>query len=334
MKSLSSETLRKEIPILEVAARLGLPVARNKTRCLFPERHKNGDRTPSLSFHLPSNTFRCFVCPDVHGSVIDLVMLAKRTDFKGALEYFKTEDFSLSRNGSKAVGRVTVDVYKKNDSQERLTRTNIYGRLFELCDPVDNEGYRYLKSRRLFKKVVEASRIRMVGDYQRISEDLRADFSLTDLRQAGLFNEKGHFRFYKHRLLIPYLKGKEIHFFQARAMDKETVPKELNPAGPIPFPYALYSLKEGGLVYLCEGAIDTLTVIQAGFSAIGIPGVMNFKKEWLPLFKGRKVFSVLDNDEAGRSGNERLKKWFSEAQIPFSIISIPEGKDINDVFNR
>jgi DNA primase len=176
--------------------------------------------------------------------------------------------------------------------------------------------------------------LRTIDDYAQVSESLKARFTSDELKFSGLFNEKGHLRFYKHRLLIPYLIDGEARYFQARAMDPETRPKELNPSGPVPFPYNIHAVSGSAIVYLCEGAIDTLTLIENGFPAAGAPGAMSFKPEWLSFFRGKRVFSVLDNDKAGRAGNRRLKAIFAKAGIPFSVIDIPEGRDINDIFRR
>ena len=58
----------RDLPIEEVAERLGLEVKRHRSLCPFHE-----DSHPSLSFHPRRNTYRCFVC-DASGDTIDLVM--------------------------------------------------------------------------------------------------------------------------------------------------------------------------------------------------------------------------------------------------------------------
>ena len=43
-------------------------------------------------------------------------------------------------------------------------------------------------------------------------------------------------------------------------------------AGPIPIPYNARLLDgEPGQIYLCEGVIDTLTLLEQGFPAVGVP---------------------------------------------------------------
>ncbi|HLP39926.1 MAG TPA: hypothetical protein VK465_00335, partial [Fibrobacteria bacterium] len=66
------EALKAAHPILEVARTLGLEIQHNRIRCLRPQNHAHGDRTPSVSLRPDKGSFRCWVCPDVRGDVIDL----------------------------------------------------------------------------------------------------------------------------------------------------------------------------------------------------------------------------------------------------------------------
>ena len=84
MEKFEIEKLRS-LPIEGVAERLGLTVQRHKTRCPFHD-----DSNPSLSFHLRTNTYKCFVC-DAHGSTIDLAMGVLGKDFKETCQWLASE---------------------------------------------------------------------------------------------------------------------------------------------------------------------------------------------------------------------------------------------------
>lgn len=71
----------RDLPIEEVAGRLGLQVTHHKALCPF-----HNDRHPSLSFSVSHNRFRCFVC-DAKGGTIDLVMKVLNKDFKEACRW-------------------------------------------------------------------------------------------------------------------------------------------------------------------------------------------------------------------------------------------------------
>ncbi len=80
MDSFQLQQLR-DLPIEEVAARLGMEVARHKALCPFHDDHH-----ASLSFNMRKNRFRCFVC-DANGGTIDLVMRTMHMDFGEACRW-------------------------------------------------------------------------------------------------------------------------------------------------------------------------------------------------------------------------------------------------------
>ena len=71
----------RDLPIEEVAERLGMRVVRHKCLCPFHDDHH-----ASLSFKVSKNTFRCFVC-GASGGTIDLVMKYLNKDFKEACRW-------------------------------------------------------------------------------------------------------------------------------------------------------------------------------------------------------------------------------------------------------
>ena len=75
------------ISITSVAQSLGISVSHGRFRCLFPQRHTHGDRTPSVSISEERGTFRCWVCDDVRGDVISLVQIVKDCSFVEALSW-------------------------------------------------------------------------------------------------------------------------------------------------------------------------------------------------------------------------------------------------------
>src|SRR3954463_3200923 len=81
------EAVKAAHPILDVLRDLGIPVQHGRIRCLKPENHAHGDRTPSVSIWTDRGQFKCWVCADVKGDVIDLVRLARNCSFPEALAF-------------------------------------------------------------------------------------------------------------------------------------------------------------------------------------------------------------------------------------------------------
>ena len=330
------QKLKSELSITVVAERLGLNVSHGKFRCFFPERHAHGDRTPSVSINESKGYFRCFVCDNVKGDVISLVKFALGMKFTEALNWLKGDAGSIARDMQKF--QVKKRVEPKNDDHPKFFKERILFDFLKLLSPIplNSKAAYWLANRRIYKPVWDRVLLRLIDDYHRTSRELLAKHSLEDLQYAGLFNSQGILRYGRHRLIIPYIDEKRRpFFFQARAMDKDVVPKEINlHGGQIPFPYNKEALDgKPGTVYLCEGAIDTLTLLGHGFDAVGIPGANTFKPEWADMFKSKKVMLCLDNDAAGHAGEERISKMLKEAGIETCSLGIlPEGADINSWF--
>ena len=321
--------LKASLSITAVAKRLGINVVRGRCRCFFPERHAHGDRTPSISINEEKGYFKCFVCDDVKGDVISLVMLSQGMNFKEAISYLQGDAPSIKREIKVAKKEEVKEKPKENFFKEKM----IFDFL-NLLSPIDpnSKAAWWLAKRHIYKPTWDKVLLRVIDDYNRVSRELLALHSLQDLQTAGLFNSSGKLRYGRHPIIIPYID--ELHrpfFFQARAIDNTVMPKELNFQGSIPFPFNREALDgKIGNIYLCEGAIDTLTLLGHGFSAVGLPGVNSFKPEWVNLFKNKKVILCMDNDKAGHAGEERISALLKDAGIEVrSFGLLPEGEDIN-----
>lgn len=83
-------------------------------------------------------------------------------------------------------------------------------------------------------------------------------------------------------------------------------------------------------VYICEGEGDTWIAHQMGLYAVGIPGVKNWKSEFRPLFRYRKVTVLADNDDEGQ-GYE-FGKHVSQQVGGATIILMPRGDDLTSFY--
>lgn len=369
---------KASLSITAVARALGVDVVRGRCRCFYSQRHVHGDRTPSVSISEERGTFRCWVCEDVRGDVISLVQIVKNCSFVEALNWL-LESYSFlapdakpvqgrahsspdgrthSSSPSSSVGanatssrtgyQVIEEPYPEPEPEKQLItedeRKKLILNFLKMLSLVDDTpAAAWLAKRRIYKPVWDRMLLRTIVDYSALNNKLKDMYDLEVLKYVGLFNEKGNLRYYKHPLIFPYLdSGRRAFYFQSRALDKTVVPKELNLRGTVPFPYNVSALDgKPGWVYLCEGAVDTLTFLNQKIEAVGIPGVRNFKVEWLPLFKNKSVVLCLDKDDAGRSGTEYIQNVFNQAGIRSIILGdglenikgvMKEGQDINEWF--
>ncbi|MGL1904132.1 MAG: toprim domain-containing protein [Fibrobacterales bacterium] len=331
-------------PIEVIAAELGVAVVRGRARCIFPENHAHGDRTPSMS--IGKGSYKCWVCDSVWGDVINFVMQVQGSSFAQALVWLasRTPGHFLDMSSESPIGVGIQGVVsskpvalkrKVHFSLDLEYRSQMILSFLKLCKPVDGVVLKYLVSRKIFKKFADAQKVRMIENYDQVNKAFKELYPIEDLKEYGFYSETSHLRFYKHPLIFPYLnrKGRPV-YFQARSIEAGIQPKELNIKGPISIPYNAQLLNEKpGIVFLCEGVIDALTMITKNFPTIGVPGVSSFKSEWFVLFKNKNVFIAFDADSAGKNAAERLHAQFSECGIASSIISLPEGEDINQWFS-
>lgn len=406
MNKAELEAFKAAHPILDVLRELGVQTANHRFRCPRPERHKQGDRTPSVTVWPERGWFKCWVCPDVKGDVIDLVRLIRGGSFREALDFLghgpagarpahahghseaaplptserwqlpasvhgagvptpakpesQTELFaggdpfpaetpahsnlhvtqSRSDPGNTQVTPrgIPEGAGAAPDSGEDLEalRRSVLASLLEFGEPVGGKAARYLQKRRIFRRTWDAQNLRMIEDYGMVSDRLKQAFGTAALERTGFFNAAGHLRYYRHRLLFPYFDraGKAV-YMQARTVEPEVKPKELSMSGPIPLPYNVRLLDEApGHVYLCEGVIDTLTLLEQGFPAVGVPGAANFKPAWAPLFRNKTVHVAFDPDAPGEAGAARAIDLLHAEDVEAKRFTPPKGMDLNDWFRK
>jgi DNA primase len=380
------EALKASQPILQVLAALGIAPINGRIRCPQPQNHAHGDRTPSVSIRADRNSFKCWVCPDVKGDVIDLVRLVKGCSFREALAFLGASQAALgsgprpgprptaplraSAPAAAATGAAPGTAHQASifppgaeipirsvgvtqapmaaaprapapspadtAAEDRALREAVLAALLEACVPISGAAGRYLTKRRIFKRTWDGQALRMIGDYGGAGSALEARFGREALERAGFFNAAGHLRYYRHRLLFPYYDaaGKPV-YMQARAIEADAKPKELSMSGPIPLPYNVRLLDQRpGQIYLCEGIIDTLTLIEQGFPAVGVPGAANFKPAWASLFRGKTVHVAFDPDAPGENGAARAIQLLGAEGIEARRFTPPRGLDLNDWFRK
>lgn len=347
------EEFKASLSITRVAEALGLVVKNGRTHCFYPMRHAHGDRTPSLSISESKGVYRCWVCPDVNGDVIRLVQQNRQCSFAEALQWLAEEFRPWQVENSDKIPVKKIEPPDRSiirrpprDKEEipsELHQKVILSFLKKLSPVEKTPAASWLTRRRIFKSVWEKMKLRYIEDYDGITKSLKEEFGIELLQKVGLFNHKAHLRYYKHRLIFPYLnKAGHADYFQARSVIADVFPKEQNLPGKVPIPYNISALNfEPGWVYLCEGVVDTLTFLCRNISAVGVPGVTSFKAEWVPYFKGKKVVVAFDPDEAGRRGAVVAQELLLAGGIECVIagnLSLPEifqrkeGEDINEAF--
>jgi 5S rRNA maturation endonuclease (ribonuclease M5) len=89
-------------------------------------------------------------------------------------------------------------------------------------------------------------------------------------------------------------------------------------------------------IIVCEGELDAITLIQAGFeNVVGTTnGAGSFAPDWVDQLKPvKKIFLAYDADEAGQNGARALAKRLGYNRCRNVEMNFPNGgKDVNDLF--
>lgn len=96
---------------------------------------------------------------------------------------------------------------------------------------------------------------------------------------------------------------------------------------------ALYNVTDAveSPVYITEGEFDTISLVQAGFLAVGVPGATSFQPSWKWLFLGAQVHLVFDGDEAGKKGAYAVARHLNHVAAEVVIHNLPDGEDCNSL---
>lgn len=156
-----------------------------------------------------------------------------------------------------------------------------------------------------------------------ISKELQQKFKI-GYDPAYTDPRTGHYIDGGRRLIIPSDK----YFVTARALDADAVNKKLKAGKASRHLFNGKALADPRPLFVVEGEIDALSLIEVGFNAVAIGGANN-RKALITALKapGRRepVIIALDNDSAGKDATRRIMDDISENKIRTPIYVIGEN---------
>lgn len=280
-----------DIFIEDVAQALGLEVIRHKARCPFHE-----DSHPSLSFHVRTNRYRCFVC-GASGGAIDLVMKIRGWRFRESCKWLATTfgiNIDIGYSGRIQVMK-TVRQYQpvKRDTEEQGPDIDFLSRL-------------------MAQPVINAQAARFLYEERRIQPEVVGQLGLSSiLTGCPMSSRKGGGYFDGPALLIPYrdMEGR-LMSVQSRYLGNGEHPRFRFPKGSRCHVFNTSCLKGLDMnepVFITEGVTDCLALLSAGLHAIAIPSATLLKHEDVECFRERNLHMYPDADEPGRKLFSELK---------------------------
>ena len=263
----------RDLPIEGVAERLGLTVVRHKCLCPFHD-----DHTPSLSFKVSRNTFRCFVC-GASGGTIDLAMRSLNKDFLEACRWLADEacltiqSFQNNPNTQNNLNSQPSDI-----SHQTSFDASRYARFFER-PWLSAEARRFLfDERRLDPRVVRWCRLTSWTDRQG-----------TPWLQTPYYDREGRLVGVQNRNLTPSKPPRgEVSQHSPSGEPERGQPRFRFPQGSRCGIYnlpVLNLLKPGDELYITEGCSDCWAMLSAGHKAIAIPSATLLTRQDIELLK-------------------------------------------------
>lgn len=136
---------------------------------------------------------------------------------------------------------------------------------------------------------------------------------------------------YTGRVSIPYITPSGVVDIRFRSIRPDQTPKYLSRSGAETKLYNVQAvLKKSDVICICEGEIDAITMDgMVGVPAVGVPGANNWRSHFRLLFEDYdRVLVMCDGDQAGRDFGKKLSSEIDGA----TIINLPEGSDVNDIY--
>lgn len=298
MNNVELQKLR-DLPVEGVAERLALKVTRHKSLCPYHD-----DHTPSLTFNVAKNTFRCYAC-GAHGGTIDLAMKVLNLPFLEACRWLADElNVILEYKSPTPKGEVSRGLF---DAKR-------YARYFE--HPwLSPEACKFLfDARHLHPAVVRFCRLNSYRDSLQIPY-YSQDGKLIGIQRRYMGTDPTEPRF-------RFPQGKGCHLYNL----------------PV-----LKMLRPGEDLYITEGSSDCWAMLSAGHKAIATPSATLLNKKEMEreftaahiVENGNALHIYPDKDKAGESLYNELLSASNEIGFHLVRHDLPDGcKDFADYWTQ
>jgi DNA primase len=281
------------------------------------------------------------------GNMFSFVMEMEGLDFKGALEHLARKagvDLSQYQSGRSAeTGKTKERLYEALEAAARF---------YQVQFSKNQTTLEYVFKKRQFSK--ETALEFRIGYSPNNGTALidylnKKGFSDKEIQQAGLSAKR--YRdptdMFRGRLMIPLQdpQGKVIGFTARLLEDDPNAPKYINTPQTLLYDksrhvYGLHlakeSMRKNGYVVVVEGNLDVIASHQAGIRqvvATAGTAMTEMHLKGLNRFTGDIRLSY-DQDSAGQAAAERSIPIASKVGVSLSMITIPEGKDPDELIKK
>lgn len=308
----------------------------------------SNERTPSFMVSPEKQIWHDF-SSGKGGSMFGFIMEMEGVDFKGALEILARKagiDLEQFRGGgasSVGRGREKERLYAVLEQAARFYQSQLKGNLTALD---------YLKRRQFTGKTIIEWRIGYSpADGMALVKHLKSkQFTTGEIQTAGLSAKRyrgGQGDMFRGRLMIPLAdpQGRIIGFTARLLADDPNAPKYINtPQTPLydksrhvfGLHLAKDAIRRSKFVVVAEGNLDVIMSHQVGVRqvvATAGTALTEAHLKALSRFTGDIRLSF-DADKAGLAATERAIPIASKVDVSLSVITIPSGKDPDELIKQ
>lgn len=307
------------------------------------------ERTPSFMVSPEKQIWHDF-SSGKGGNMFSFIMEVEGLDFREALELLARKagvDLTQYRGGR---GRGNAQ------QKERLYQAlDLAAKFYQVQFSKTKEAYEYVLGKRQFSKET-ALEWRLgyspPGGQELLRFMMSKGFTTDELKSAGLavkrqYGSGGFGDMFRGRIMIPLQdqQGRVVGFTARLLKDDPNAPKYINTPQTVLYDksrhvYGLHLAKEmirkSGFVVLVEGNLDVIASHQAGVRQVVATAGTALTEPNLKAL-GRFTDDVrlsFDADKAGVAATERAIPIASKVGVSLSIITIPSGKDPDELIRQ
>lgn len=281
------------------------------------------------------------------GNMFSFVMEMEGLDFKGALELLARKagvDLSKYRSGDYA------DRTKQKDRLYQCLETAT--KFYQLQFSKNKTALEYILKKRAYTK--ETALLFKIGYSPNTGDALTKylrgkKFRDKEIISAGLATDRYNrvIDMFRGRIMVPLCDGQgRVIGFTARLLaDDDSGPKYINTAQTVLYDkgrnvFGLHLAKDqirtDGFVVVAEGNLDVIASHQAGIAnVVASAGTAMTEMHLKELARFTDdVRLAFDQDKAGLNAMERVIPLASKTNINLSIITIPDGKDPDELIKK
>jgi DNA primase len=282
------------------------------------------------------------------GDIFTFIEESEGLDFKGALEL-------LARKAG-----VDLDKYRSSTGEASKIDRN---RLFKILDSSVNFYQKQLianqkpldyiaKDRKFSKQTILDFRLGYSPDSPRALSDhlLQKGYRENEITLVGLASKKSGgqlFDMFRGRVMVPLCdqSGQAVGFTARLLEDRDNSPKYINtPSTPLYDKsrqlYGLHlakeSIRKSGYSIIAEGNLDVISSHQAGVKNVVASAGTALTEQQLKILSrfSDDVRLSFDQDRAGLEAAERSIPLASKTSINLKIITLPGGKDPDELIQK